>query len=281
MTWASLNCVSPSSASEIYKQFLWNNRFICIESHSVFNQKLIDIGIITVRNLLDSLGNFKQLFYLQHAHLSPIDHDFLFSLFCAIPEEWRRLLETNENAAPLHDCYVDLDSFSLHLGGEKLDVEKILSKLLYEAFSSKISSNPTSMKKYNEMFNTRTFELDWERIFSLPFKITLNTRLREFQYKVLHIICYTNIMLFKFGLADSPLCYLCNKQLETLKQLFFYCSKVSTFWNELNILLKSQKLIYKNFHIKDILFGLFSADNVDDNILVNYIILESKYLIFR
>ena len=26
---------------------------------------------------------------------------------------------------------------------------------------------------------------------------------------------------------------------------------------------------------------LFSADNVDDNILVNYIILASKYLIFR
>ena len=45
------------------------------------------------------------------------------------------------------------------------------------------------MKKYNEIFNTKTFELDWERIFSLPFKITLNTKLREFQYKVLHRIC--------------------------------------------------------------------------------------------
>ena len=189
------NCVSPSSASEIYEQFLWNNRFIRIESRSVFNQKLIDVGIITVRNLLDSHGNFKQLFYLQHAHLSPIDHYFLFSLFCAIPEECRRLL---------HDCYVDLDSFSLHLGGEKLDVEKIQSKLFYETFSSKISCNPTSMKKYKEMFKTKTFELDWERIFSLPFKITLNTKLREFQYNVLQRICYTNLMLFKFDLADSP-----------------------------------------------------------------------------
>ena len=93
------------------------------------NQKLIDVGIITVWNLLDSHGNFKQLFYLQHAHVSPIDNYFLFSLFCAIPEEWRRLLETNENAAPLHDRYVDLDSFSLHLGGAKVDVEKIQSKL--------------------------------------------------------------------------------------------------------------------------------------------------------
>ena len=95
-------------------------------------------------------------------------------------------------------------------------------------------------------------------------------------------MCYTNFMLFKFGLAVSPLCYMyfCNKELETLEHFFFYCSKVSTFWNELNILLKSQKLISKNFHIQDIVFGLFSADNVDDN---NYIIiiLESKYLIFR
>ena len=40
-------------------------------------------------------------------------------------------------------------------------------------------------------------------------------------------------------------------------------------------------LISKDFHIKDVLFGLFSADNDDDNILGNYIILESKYLIFR
>ena len=159
-----------SKLSITLPKFLWNNRFICIESRSVFNQKLIEVGIITIRKLLDSHGNFKQIFYLQHAHLSPTDHYFLFSLFCAIPEEWRRLLKTNENADILHDCYVDLDSFSLHLGGKKVDVEKIQSKQLYETFSSKISSNPTSMKKYNERFNTKTFELDWERIFSLPFK---------------------------------------------------------------------------------------------------------------
>ena len=171
MTWASLTCVNPSSGSDIFEQFLWNNRFICIDSCSVYNQKLIDVGVITVRNLLDSHGNLKQFCYLQHAHLSPIDHYFLFSLFSAIPKEWRRLFKTKENAALLHDNFVDLDSFSLRLGGEKLDVKEIQSKLLYATFSCKTSSNPTSMKKYNEMFNIETFELDWKRIFSLPFKI--------------------------------------------------------------------------------------------------------------
>lgn len=119
-------------------------------SHSFYNQKLIDVGFVTVWDLFDSHGNFKQLCYPQHAHLSPIDHYFLLTLFNAISKEWHRLLKRNENAALLHDCCVDLDSFSLHLGEEKLDVEKIQSKLLYETFCSKISSNPTSMKKYTQ-----------------------------------------------------------------------------------------------------------------------------------
>ena len=127
---------------------------------------------------------------------------------------------------------------------------------------------------FNRRSESETFELDWERTFSLPFKITLDIKLREIQYKILPRICYTNFLLFKFGLAvSSPLCHFCNKELETLEHFFFYCSKVSTFWSELYSLLKSQKFISENFHIIYILSGLFSADNDDDSILVNYIIL--------
>ena len=43
---------------------------------------------------------------------------------------------------------------------------------------------------------------------------------------------------------------------------------------------QSQDLVSTNFDIKDTLFGHFCSDD-DDSILVNYIILESKYLIFR
>ena len=66
------------------------------------------------------------------------------------------LLKPKENAAFFsHDCYVDLDSFSLRLGGEKLDVETIQSKLLYATFSSKISSNPTTMKNITKCSTQR------------------------------------------------------------------------------------------------------------------------------
>ena len=51
----------------------------------------------------------------------------------------------------------------------------------FATFSSKTSSNPTSMKKLNEMFNTETFELHRERI--LIFLCLLN----NIEYKVKRI----------------------------------------------------------------------------------------------
>ena len=42
-----------------------------------------------------------------------------------------------------------------------------------------------------------------EKIYLLPFKTTLYTKLQEFQYKLLNRIIYTNDMLFKFRKIDS------------------------------------------------------------------------------
>ena len=61
VSWASQNSINPSSLSEISNQFLWNNMFICIASCSVYNHKLTDAGLLTVRDLFDSNGNFKDL----------------------------------------------------------------------------------------------------------------------------------------------------------------------------------------------------------------------------
>ena len=83
---------------------------------------------------------------------------------------------------------------------------------------------------FNRRSESETFELDWERTFSLPFKITLDIKLREIQYKILPRICYANFLLFKFGLAvSSPLCHFCNKELETLEHFFFIVVRLAPF----------------------------------------------------
>ena len=50
------------------------------------------------------------------------------------------------------------------------------------------------------------------------------------------------------------------------------------FWDELKVVLSSLNILFK-FDIKDVLFGILDTDNI--SFLVNYILLESKYFIYR
>ena len=112
---------------------------------------------------------------------------------------------------------------------KKVNFQILKSKSLYDSFVSKISSIPTVQKKYKEALSSHTSQLDWEKIYLLPFKKTLDTKLREFQYQILNRILYTNKNLFKCKKVDCPLRDFYEKELETIEHLFFHCTKVSIF----------------------------------------------------
>ena len=66
----------------------------------MYNQKIIDTGLLTIRDLINykcpSSGIWQPLPLL----LSPIDHYLLYSLFSALPKEWRRVLKMNDTPPP-------------------------------------------------------------------------------------------------------------------------------------------------------------------------------------
>ena len=123
----SCHSINPSSVLEISNQFLWNNRFICTDSRSVYNHKLIDTGFLTVGDLFGSNGNFKGLSFPRHLHLSPIGHFSLASLVDAIPEVWSKQLQANGTMTSLNEHHIDLDSFSLHIKGKKIYTDLFLA----------------------------------------------------------------------------------------------------------------------------------------------------------
>ena len=215
--------------------------------------------------------------YIQLSHQLNISY-FSVSSLSAFPQEWRKVLKINKTSisSKTHDL-IPTD-FDLRIEGRNINFQNLQSKSLYESFVFKIYSTPTAQKKYNEAFNTHTSQLDWEKIYLLPFKTTLDTKLREFQYKILNRILYTNEMLFRFKKVDSPLCDFCENELETVEHLFFFCTKVRIFWDDLKAVLNSLN-ISVDLEIKDVLFGILDTSNI--NILVNYIVLESKYFIYH
>ena len=76
--------------------------------------------------------------------------------------------------------------------------------------------------------------------------------------KILNRILYINGMLFKFKKVDSPLCYFCGKEIETLEHLLVCCPRVHTFWHEVTVMLSSQPgITCKTLDMKDIGFVFF------------------------
>lgn len=69
-------------------------------------------------------------------------------------------------------------------------------------------------------------------VYSLPHKICRETYVKNFQYRILNYILYTNDWLYKFEITDSPLCPFCRNEVETIYHLFYYCTFVQSFWHQ-------------------------------------------------
>ena len=108
-----------SSTHEIANQVIWNNQFICIESKSIYNSRLIDLGIVRIGDLYDTQGDFKSNKEPLYSTLTPVEHFLLFSLCNALPEEWRKILKTNRNSICSKTHYLIQTDFILRIEGKK------------------------------------------------------------------------------------------------------------------------------------------------------------------
>ena len=75
------------------------------------------------------------------------------------------------------------------------------SKILYKEFCSYKVTPPTDQATLRDKYPSLSVE--WNKIYSLAFNVTLDTKLRVFQYKLLNRIIYTNNKLFAFKIIDS------------------------------------------------------------------------------
>ena len=121
------------------------------------------------------------------------------------------------------------------------------------------------------------FLLHWKRVYLLPFRTTLETKLREFQFKILNRIVFTNEKLFRFGMAESDKCSFCQTEVESIEHLIFSCKISSVFWKHVLSWLRDKNIVVENLKEEDIIFGKFDVG--DDFLLVNHIFLLGKYYI--
>ena len=91
------------------------------------------------------------------------------------------------------------DSPAILISNNLVPILDVSSKQIYRLFLEKKQTTPTAKVKLAAKYSN--IDIDWKSVYSLSFRTTLESKLREFQFKILNRIVFTNEKLFRFGIA--------------------------------------------------------------------------------
>ena len=109
-------------------------------------------------------------------------------------------------------------------------------------------------------------------------KVTLSTKLRSFQYRLINFALITNVQLSDWKIVAVNTCTFCSKYPEHYLHLFCHCTHVvNKIWKSLRKWLKYFCNIDLELEPQEIIFSCYK-DSFQD--MVNVIILIMKHFIY-
>ena len=131
------------------------------------------------------------------------------------------------------------------------------------------NSKTRSQLYFENLFQNK--DIDWKHVYLLPRRVTVDTNLRIFQYKILNNVLYLNEKLFRFKKISCPLCSFCQSENETPIHLFHGCIKTNLLWYKLKKFLKTKI----DLPINTAIFGFLNYENNSD--IINHLLLIFNY----
>jgi hypothetical protein len=248
------------SLEEKQSQIIWFNSLIRISNRPVFFKKWYDKNILYVGDLLQPTGRMHRYEYFRN-ELGILTHFLQYcGLATAIP--WKFTHARQED--------VDLQDISL------IKLEQTLF-LRTKDYYSKLMPTTQFHSHWLDVLDSDI--VDYEP-FNVLHSCTMDRKLRNFQFKLLHMILPTNSLLKKMKVKDNDLCNFCNSQKDSLIHIYSECDKLKDFWSHVNgfldAILKddSQDLVLDN---STIVLGYCETENWST--LINFIILFAKHYI--
>lgn len=270
ISWASLQeHVSPTTPEEVISQPIFFNNFIKRGNNFFLYEHWCKKDIFFIADLLE---NNQFMSYETFSHKYNININFIeyFGVINAIPRNWKEIV-VNTN---------DIEDIPIipHKLINYLNTHDKVTKYFYHIMIRPLSEKPiNSQRKWQDLLNTDISDKSWELIYLLPREVTDDTKLINFNYKLVHRILYTNTKLMKCKLSETELCTFCTVGRETILHLFWECSVVKTFWLLFMEMLGNKWQITLPRHPKTFLFGV---TDIEYNYEINFLLLLMRYYIY-
>ena len=245
-----------------WQQIVWNNKDIRINNKPVFYGTLFESGIIYVKDLLfdkDTRNSFETI----SSKISKTNFLTWAGLRHSVPS----YLKTRKSASS------DI-SLLMMIDNKDFDVLKKKSKDYYTLIKITKTKLPNNSPYLRKTFNLSEDQL--KKVFLLPHKVSFESYIKAFQYKILNSILFTNAKLFKIGYISDDKCSFCKSEPETLHHLFFYCSFVRPFWKDFECFFYLLTKEFVHLTLQDVMIGIIYANCP----LLNYLLLVAKLYIW-
>ena len=271
--WSKNYSCEPNIPSLISSQYLWYNNYIKIDNKVVFIREFSEKQINFVANFFDEEGKLKTWSEMKcYYNLKENSYFKWFQVASSIPKSWKEsVLNDNGNCRNLLHL-----SHHLIKGNSIVALEKLIPAEL-NALSINIRNTiPTSQKYYQNCFPN--IALEWKDIYILPRKVSIDTNLRMFQYKILNNILYLNKQLFLFKKRNDYLCSYCGLEEETINHIFSNCQKTKKLWFDLKLYL-SYNIDIPDLDPQSAIFGFLQVDQ-ELILILNHILLLFKHYVY-
>ena len=257
----------PENHLQIRDEILWNNKNITIAGKSIYYKDWHAVGIEKIKDLLNGENKFASYQNLSKKLGKRFPFTKLLGLVNAIPVSWKQKLRTQSRFTNDNDHHNTKDSLTT----KGITCKQSCSIFVKRKFKEPLANNRLRRLGFNELDRIN-------EIHSLSFRMTKETKLSIFQFKIIHNILPHRVLLYKMKITDSDLCLYCGSP-ETLQHLLVSCPLLRTFWSDVLTWWNSSSTYNILFDELKILYGYNSGD--PRCLLLNYYILIAKFHIFR
>ena len=223
--WTKICSTEPKNIAEILGQSLWNNKFIRRKDKPIFYQPFSDRGINTISDLITEDRKLLRWSQARDKYQLP-NKDVMkwLDLIESIPRDWKSVIK-NDSSGFSQTYSISND---VRVLDKTIPLQAVTSRIAYTLLTKPLIQKPSAQKSISELLGTS--DINWKDVYQLPHRVTNETSLRLFQYKILNNILYLNNRLHKFGFVESPFCSLCNREPERILHLFCNCQETQKLW---------------------------------------------------
>ena len=256
---------------------LFNNKDILVDGKPIFLSEWFRKGILSINDLLNESGDV--LTFQEFRDKYSCKSNFLqyYQVVSAIPKHVWSLAKCSDSIN--RSFFTQNDNiFSLN-ESTQINLFKAKSKDFYNLFNVKIhTEDQTGPKRWNEILSLN--KDGWTRIFKSLKNICKETKLKEFQFKLIHRTIVTKKELFRFGIKTDDECLYCGDK-DSIEHSFIECVFTKMFTqNVLDWFIQVNKCQISPT-IEETLFGI-TASTLDTTIIrkFNYTTLFMRHYIY-